>query len=122
MTEDGEEVRLVDLIKPDAFNKKIMNSIKSNSVNIAIRSVLTNYYRLAEKWGFWFQDEEFIEVIQQMLKERSVVVNDYSFNINGSSNNNEEINKFVHGLDEMEKELFKACVISHKDAKNWLVN
>ena len=92
MSEEGEEVRLLDLLPPDAFNKKIINSIKSNSVNLSLRSVLPNFYSLAERWCFWFEDAAFVEIIQQMLKDRSVVMNDYSFNLNSTnSSNNDEI-------------------------------
>ncbi|GMM38280.1 DNA replication protein [Saccharomycopsis crataegensis] len=121
MSEEGEEVRLLDLLPPDAFNKKIINSIKSNSVNLSLRSVLPNFYSLAERWCFWFEDAAFVEIIQQMLKDRSVVMNDYSFNLNSTnSSNNDEISRFVHSLDNLEKEIFMVCVASHKDAKQWL--
>lgn len=119
VTNEGEEIRVLDLIKPEAFSKKVINSIKANNTNLALRAILPHYYKLAEKWAFWFQDAEFIEVIKTMYKDRSIVINDYSLHSSNSTANNEEISRFIYGLDEDEKHVFAICLASHKDSKNW---
>lgn len=119
-TEDDQEIRLVDLMQPDCFSRKVINGIKSDSASLSLRTILPNFYRLAEKWGFWFEDQEFIEMIQAMLRERSVVLNDYSINLSGSgTSKSDDIEKYIHGLDELEKELYTICLTLHKDMKKW---
>lgn len=105
----------IDLSQPDFLNAKVINAIKANPLSIDLHSILTNYYRLSEKWAAMFSDEELIEVVLTMLKERAFEINNFACNTNKQSNNN-----FIYSLDEFEKKLYKATSVSNKQMRNWI--
>ncbi|CUM50914.1 DNA replication complex GINS protein PSF3 [Debaryomyces fabryi] len=114
LLEDSQQ-SFIDLSQPDFINYKVINAIKTNAVNIDLHSILTNYYKLCEKWASMFSDAELIEVVMQMLKERSFEINNYASNASKQINNN-----FIFSLDEFEKKLFKITADSNKLMRKWL--
>ncbi|ODQ78046.1 hypothetical protein BABINDRAFT_40402 [Babjeviella inositovora NRRL Y-12698] len=114
------QTTFLDLIHPEFFNNKVINAIRANAVNIDLHSILPNYYKLCEKWCVMFSDVELIEVVSQMLKERSNEINDYGQNPKQISSM--AGNKFLYSLDEFEKRLYKISTESHKLSKEWFHN
>ncbi|ODV60099.1 DNA replication protein PSF3 ASCRUDRAFT_76610 [Ascoidea rubescens DSM 1968] len=118
MGESNEEKTFVELIQPECFNLKVINAIKTNPVNCDLHSICSNYYKLTEKLG----DEELIKIVQEMLKERCILINDYATSSKGNNFNNDAVFNFLHGLDEAEKRIYKATYESHKDTKKWFAS
>lgn len=105
----------IDLSQPDFINTKVLNAIKTNAVSMDLHSILTNYYKLSEKWASMFNDMELTELVMQMLKERSFEINNFASNTNKQINSN-----FIYSLDEFEKKLFKVTSESNKQMRKWL--
>lgn len=112
----SENESFIDLLNPDLINHQLINAIKSDSVNIDLHSILSNYYILIEKWCDMFQDRELSGILMQMLKERCYMINNYANNTNANKLSNE----FLLSLDAYEKKLFKLTSESNKQLKNWL--
>lgn len=105
----------IDLSQPEFLNQKVINAIKANPLSVDLHSILSNYYRLSEKWAAMFSDSELIEIVLTMLKERAFEINNYACNANKQTNSN-----FLYSLDEFEKKLYKTTAVSNKQMRNWL--
>ncbi|KAH3671401.1 hypothetical protein WICMUC_004698 [Wickerhamomyces mucosus] len=112
------DITFIELLQPDALNKKVLNAIKTSSISLDLHSISTNYYSLVEKWAGLYNDEELVQVIGDMLKERSDEINNYAQNFKG----NQQESGFLYSLDEFEKKLYKITHESYKNLKKWLNN
>lgn len=108
----------IDLIPPEALNKKVINAIKTSSISLDVHSISQHYYALVEKWGKLFSDKELVEVVSQMLKERADEINNHAQNLRGV----QQESSFLYSLDEFEKQLYKASHESYKSLKKWMHN
>ncbi|CAK7898113.1 DNA replication complex GINS protein Psf3p [[Candida] anglica] len=114
---EASQTSFIDLANPDFISQKVLNAIKANPLTVDLHSILTNYYKLSEKWAAMFNDAELAQVISTMLKERAFEINNYACNANKSTNNN-----FLYSLDEFEKALYKKTATSNKQMRQWIKN
>ncbi|RLV92760.1 DNA replication complex GINS protein PSF3 [Spathaspora sp. JA1] len=111
---DSTQQSFIDMIDPEFINSKVINAIKSNPTSVDLHKLLPYYYKLIEKWCSMFNDEDLIENVMNMLRERT-------FEINSFANNNKQLNsEFLYTLEEFEKKLFKQTSESNKLMRNWL--
>ena len=105
----------VDLLPPEFISPKVINAIKSNSLEIDLHAIKSHFYKLVEKWATMFHDTELSAVAMQMVKERAYEINNYSANANKHLNYG-----FIHSLDEFERKLYKSTSESNKQMKLWI--
>lgn len=111
---EGSDERFIELLEPDFISPKVLNAIQSNPVTVDLHSILTNYYKLVEKWALMYEDRDLIETSMQMLKERAFEISNFANNTNKQMNNG-----FIFSLDEFEKKLFKLTSDSSRQMKKW---
>lgn len=107
----------LDLLQPDALQKRVINAIKANPVSLDVHSISPHFYALVEKWCLLFGDKELSTVAQAMLKERSDEINNFAQNTRGTH----QESGFLFSLDEYEKQLYKASHESYKELKKWML-
>ncbi|EGW30157.1 uncharacterized protein SPAPADRAFT_144369 [Spathaspora passalidarum NRRL Y-27907] len=112
---DESQQSFIDMIDPEFINSKVVNAIKSNPTSVDLHKLLPHYYKLIEKWCSMFSDEQLIDNVMNMLKERSFEINSFANNVNKQVNS-----EFIYTLDEFEKKLFKQTSESNKLMRNWL--
>ena len=114
--EIGEENKqsFIDLSDPEFINTKVLNAIKTSAVSIDLHKLVPHFYTLIEKWCTMFSDEKLVEIILEMLKQRSMEINNFANNANKNINS-----EFLYTLDEFEKSLYKVTAESNKQMRNW---
>ena len=115
---ETSEVGFVDLLQPEALNKKVINAIKTDAVSLDAHSICQHFYSLVEKWAKLYNDKELSEVAQQMLRDRAHEINNYAQNLRGA---HQESN-ILYSLDEFEKVLYKTSHDSYKQLRKWMHN
>ncbi|CCH43265.1 DNA replication complex GINS protein [Wickerhamomyces ciferrii] len=115
---DDSSSFFIEMIQPEAIGSKVMNAIKTSPTSIDIHSISQHYYSLVEKWGKLYTDKKLVDVVQQMLKERSEEINNHAQSLRGA----QQETSFLYTLDEFEKQLYKISHESHKNLKKWLQN
>lgn len=107
--------RFIDLLEPPFFNPKVLNALKTSAASVDLHSIVSNFYKMTEKWASMFDDEDLVEMIKQLFKDRAFEINNYANNTTRHINND-----FMLSLDEYEKYLFKVSSDSHKKMKTWI--
>lgn len=105
---------IVEFQDPDFISTKVLNAIKADPVLVDLHSIMSNYYKLLEKWAALFLDGALVEVVMQMLKERALEIDNYA------SNTTKHVNsQFLYSLDEFEKQLYKDTYESKRQMREW---
>lgn len=113
--EDSEET-FITLLQPDAFARKVINTIKTSSTSLDVHSIAPNYYSLVEKWSRMFEDHGLVDVVLRMLQERSTELNRFAQNLSGV----QKESGFLYSLDEFEKQLYRNAQIDAKALRSWM--
>lgn len=104
----------IDIVNPDFVSAKVVNAIKADPNSVDLHTIMSNFYKLSEKWCSLFLDGAFRDVVMAMLKERALEIDNFA------SNTNKHVNSaFLYSLDEFEKHLFKVTYESKKQMRDW---
>lgn len=131
-----EPVPFVELLKPDIFSMKVINSAKASPTSLDLHSINAHFYSLAVKWIVLFEDKELASIVNEMLLERALEINSHAGSVHVATNttttgshleshsSHPESNKgsmFLLTLDEFEKSIYKLSHDSYKQTKRWMV-
>lgn len=111
----GDE-SLASMDMPSALNQRVMNALKADPKSVELRSQAQHFYTLGARMLELFEDEEVVEVLTETFKQRSVEIADKASNTRNVQNSG---NEFVLGLDETERQLFRAAHDGGNAVKRW---
>ncbi|WEW60737.1 DNA replication protein [Emydomyces testavorans] len=107
---------LVSLDLPGALSEPVMNALKADPRTVELRSLASHFYRLGVKILQLFEEEEMVEILSDTFKKRAMQIADHAHNPTGALGGGVE---FLRGLDETERQLFRAAHDSAKDVRIW---
>ncbi|KAM9932448.1 hypothetical protein OXX80_007918 [Metschnikowia pulcherrima] len=114
---DDTDDSFVDLLEPDFISPKVLNAIKADPKSVDLHSIMSNFYRLSEKWAAMYNEESLIETVMAMLKERALEIDNFA------SNTTKHVSSsFLYSLDEFEKKLYRVTYESKKSMRAWTNN
>lgn len=111
--EESDE-SFIELLEPEFIGPKVLNAIRADANSVDLHSIMSNYYKLSEKWAKMFNDTALIDVVMTMLKERALEIDNFASNANKHVSS-----QFLYSLDEYEKRLFKMTSESKKQMRAW---
>ncbi|KAJ6017421.1 hypothetical protein N7451_000800 [Penicillium sp. IBT 35674x] len=105
--------RLVTLDMPEALSERVMNALKADPRTVDLRALAPHFYNLSERILELFEEEEMVDVhssaAQQKLLTRPTIHG-------GAVGDGVE---FLRGLDETERQLFRAAHDRAKAMRIW---
>ncbi|KAI9880550.1 MAG: DNA replication protein [Pleopsidium flavum] len=108
---------LVTLDLPNALSQRVLNALKADSKTVDLRTLATHFYGLGARILELFEEEEMVEVLSDAFKKRAAEIADHAHNPRGALGEGAE---FLRGLDEAERQLFRAAHDSAKAMRVWM--
>ncbi|KAJ5567469.1 hypothetical protein N7535_006775 [Penicillium sp. DV-2018c] len=119
--------RLVTLDMPDALSERVMNALKADPRTLDLRALAPHFYNLSERILELFEEEEMVDVLsdcvgqvglttRQTFKKRAAEIADHAHNSRGAVGTGVD---FLRGLDETERQLFRAAHDRARDMRIW---
>ncbi|KAL6708983.1 DNA replication protein [Coniothyrium glycines] len=110
---------LVTLDPPSALAPRVLNALKADPKSVDLRSLAPHFYNLGARILELFEEEEMIEVLSDTFKARAAVIADQAHNPRGALGEGAD---FMRGLDENERQLFRAAHDSAKGVRTWMTD
>ncbi|EGE82652.2 DNA replication complex GINS protein psf3 [Blastomyces gilchristii SLH14081] len=107
---------LVNLELPNALSEKVLNALKADPRTVDLRSLAPHFYRLGVRMLELVEAEEMVDVLMETFKKRAMEIADHAHNSRGALSDGVE---FLRGLDETERQLFRAAHGSAKEMRVW---
>lgn len=101
---------------PESLSPKVLNALKADPRTVELRQLAPHYYESAERVLELFEEDEVTEVLSETFKQRAAELADMAQNVRKVSS----ADTFLRGLDERERELFRAAHDSAKAVRNWM--
>jgi GINS complex subunit 3 len=117
---------LVTLDLPPSLSPRIMNALKADPKSVDLRALAQHFYRLGARILELFEEEEVCDVLMETFRVRAVEISDHANNAGagarggGGGGVGSDGVEFLRGLDEMERELFRAAHDSSKAMRAWM--
>ncbi|KAH0537253.1 DNA replication protein [Glutinoglossum americanum] len=108
---------LVTLDLPTALSPRVINALKADPRTVDLRSLAPHFYDLGARILELFEEEEMVEVLSETFKKRAAEIADHAHNPRGALGESAD---FLRGLDETERQLFRAAHDSAKSMKSWM--
>ncbi|KAJ5133609.1 hypothetical protein N7526_004974 [Penicillium atrosanguineum] len=108
--------RLVTLDMPEALSERVMNALKADPRTVDLRALAPHFYNLSERILEIFEEEDMVDVLSDTFKKRAAEIADHAHNPRGAVG--EGVN-FLRGLDETERQLFRAAHDRAKEMRIW---
>ncbi|ETN37731.1 uncharacterized protein HMPREF1541_07354 [Cyphellophora europaea CBS 101466] len=110
---------LVTLDFPAPLQTRVINALEADPKSVDIRAQAPHYYALGSKILELFEDDQIVEVLLKTFRQRAAEIADHAHNPRGALGEGQE---FLRGLDEMERQLFKAAHEGPKAVRQWLID
>ncbi|KAF2200325.1 DNA replication complex GINS protein PSF3 [Delitschia confertaspora ATCC 74209] len=110
---------LVSLGTPSALTPRVLNALKADPRTVDLRALAPHFYSLGARNLELYEDEEMIEVLSETFKTRATVIADQAHNPRGALGDGVD---FMRGLDESERQLFRAAHDSAKAVRQWMAD
>ncbi|CAO2655945.1 Nn.00g047480.m01.CDS01 [Neocucurbitaria sp. VM-36] len=110
---------LVTLDPPTALSPRVLNALKADPRTVDLRALAPHFYNLGARILELFEEEEMIEVLSDTFKARAAVIADQAHNPRGALGEGAD---FMRGLDENERQLFRAAHDSAKAVRTWMTD
>ncbi|KAJ4295341.1 DNA replication protein [Kalmusia sp. IMI 367209] len=126
---------LVTLDHPAALGPRVLNALKADARTVDLRALAPHFYNLGARILELFEEEEMIEVLsdvsatlyhanssanrREAFKARAAVIADQAHNPRGALGEGVD---FMRGLDENERQLFRASHDSAKAVRMWMTD
>ncbi|KAH9862501.1 DNA replication protein [Plenodomus lingam] len=104
---------------PAALAPRVMNALKADPRTVDLRALAPHFYNLGARILELFEDEEMMEVLSHTFKSRAAVIADQAHNPRGALGEGAD---FMRGLDENERQLFRAAHDSAKGVRMWMAD
>lgn len=108
---------LVTLDPPSALSPRLLNALKADPRTVDLRALAPHFYDLGARILELFDEEDMIDVLSDTFKARAAVIADQAHNPRGALGEGAE---FMRGLDENERQLFRAAHDSAKGVRTWM--
>ncbi|KAK3210165.1 hypothetical protein GRF29_44g1852734 [Pseudopithomyces chartarum] len=115
----GTNTSLVSLDHPSALSPRVLNALKADARTVDLRSLAPHFYNLGARILELFEEEEMIEILNDAFKSRAAVIADQAHNPRGALGEGAD---FMRGLDENERQLFRASHDSAKAVRVWMAD
>ncbi|KAH8600754.1 hypothetical protein B0O99DRAFT_503257 [Bisporella sp. PMI_857] len=108
---------LVTIDLPPCLTPRVMNALKADPKSVDLRALAQNFYGLGARILELFEEEEVAEVLMNSWRKRAAEISDHASNAGHGSRDGVE---FLRGLDDKERDLFRAAHDSSKAMRNWM--
>ncbi|KAI1002695.1 hypothetical protein K3495_g5504 [Podosphaera aphanis] len=108
---------LVTLDVPPCLAPRVMNALKADPLSVDIRALAQNFYGLGARILELFEDDEICDVLMRTWQARAAEIGDHASHAGAMQRHGSD---FLKGLDEAEKELFRASHESSKAMRVWM--
>ncbi|KAI9841622.1 MAG: DNA replication protein [Thelocarpon superellum] len=108
---------LVTLDLPSALSQRVMNALQADPRTVDLRSLATHFYSLGARMLELFEEEEMGDILSDTFKARAAEIADHAHNPRGALGEGAD---FLRGLDETERQLFRAAHDSAKAMRTWM--
>lgn len=112
----GTLQNIISLDIPQPLQPRVQNALKANPLTVDLRSLAPHYYSLGERILNLFEEDELLIVLSDTFKRRSHEIADHAVNPKGALGEGAD---FLRGLEESERQIFRAAHESAKVMKNW---
>ncbi|KAI8935220.1 DNA replication protein [Plenodomus lindquistii] len=109
----------LSLDPPSALAPRVMNALKADPRTVDLRALAPHFYNLGARILELFEEEDMIEVLSDTFKSRAAVIADQAHNPRGALGEGAD---FMRGLDENERQLFRAAHDSAKGVRTWITD
>ncbi|KAI7089227.1 hypothetical protein KC356_g2646 [Hortaea werneckii] len=110
---------LASLDMPFALGPRVLNALKADPKSVDVRAQAPWFYGLGERMLELFEDEEVGEVLLETFKQRALEIADKSQNTRAAMSQAGDGADFMSGLDETERQLFRAAHDGSNAVKKW---
>ncbi|KAK6344155.1 DNA replication protein [Orbilia brochopaga] len=103
---------------PHALSAPVMNALKANPLSVNLRDLATHFYALGERMVNLVEDaeEELVDTLSETFRQRVIEIADHAANLRGALG---EGSDFLMGLEESERQIFRAAHDSSRAMKLW---
>ncbi|MCJ1410381.1 DNA replication protein [Ptychographa xylographoides] len=108
---------VVTLDLPASLSPRVLNALKADPRTVDLRALASHFYELAARSLDFFEEDEIVDVLCETFKKRAAELADHASNTHGALGEGVE---FMRGLDEMERQLFRAAHDSTKSMRQWM--
>ncbi|MCJ1472257.1 DNA replication protein [Lambiella insularis] len=108
---------IVNLDLPASLSPRVLNALKADPRTVDLRALATHFYELAARTLDLFEEDEIVDVLSETFKKRAAEISDHAHNTHGALGHGAA---FLRGLDEMERQLFRAAHDSSKMTRQWM--
>lgn len=109
---------LVSLDMPAALSQRVMNALRADPKSVDLRSQAQWFYGLSERMLELFEEEEMIDILTDTFKKRALEIADKAQNTRAVQQGGDS-GDFMSGLDETERQLFRAAHDGSNAVKKW---
>ncbi|KAE9986481.1 hypothetical protein EG327_004294 [Venturia inaequalis] len=113
----GTSTLTLDL--PHSLSPRVLNALKADPRTLDLRSLAPHFYALGARMLELFEEDEVCDVLADSFKKRAKEISDQAHNPRGALGEGAE---FLRGLDEEERQLFKAAHESAKNVRSWMAD
>ncbi|KAI9846011.1 MAG: DNA replication protein [Sclerophora amabilis] len=107
---------LCSLDVPGALSPRVMNALKADPRSVDLRALAPHFYRLSVRILDLLEEEEMAGILIDTFKKRASEIADHAHNLRAVG----EGADFLRGLDESERQLFRAAHESAKAMRVWM--
>ncbi|EGP88746.1 unnamed protein product [Zymoseptoria tritici ST99CH_3D1] len=112
------DTALATLDMPAPLGHRVLNALRADPKSVDVRAQAQWFYGLGERMLELFEDEEVAEVLNDTFKQRSLEIADKAQNTRNVQQGSD--NEFMSGLDETERQLFRAAHDGSHAVRKWL--
>ncbi|KAF2431693.1 DNA replication complex GINS protein PSF3 [Tothia fuscella] len=117
VSNNGSGSTVLTLDMPPALSGRVLNALKADPKTLDLRSLAPHFYGLGSRMLELFEEDEVGEVLGETFKKRAKEIADHAHNPRGALGEGAE---FLRGLDEEERQLFRAAHESAKAVRTWM--
>ncbi|KAG9623424.1 putative GINS complex subunit Psf3, partial [Aureobasidium melanogenum] len=107
---------LATLDLPQALSQRVMNALKADPKTVDIRAQAQHFYNIGARMLELFEEEEMVDILTNTFKQRAAEISDQALNSRSALGEGAD---FTRGLDETERQLFRAAHDSTNAVKKW---
>ncbi|MCJ1278600.1 DNA replication protein [Puttea exsequens] len=112
---------LCELDLPASLSQRVLNALEADPRTVDLRAQCGHFYGLAEKVlelvGTEEESEAVVGVLSETFQRRAREIGNHANNLRGALGEGAD---FLRGLDEMERQLFRAAHESSKATRVWM--
>ncbi|KIV97895.1 hypothetical protein PV10_01595 [Exophiala mesophila] len=107
---------VVTLEFPAPLQQRVINALRADPKTVDLRAQAPHFYALGSKIMELFDDPDVLDTLVDTYRQRASEIADHAHNPRGALGEGAE---FLRGLDESERQLFKAAHEGPKAVKAW---